>query len=346
MNKELGVYLNNMHKTFMSAISRSKYPKETFISINGLKIKLCFMEEALYSSIIPSFEHLICDEAQDEAFIINIWDDRSTDIIFPDSPWSKDISRATDKILMFNKDQVHMLYNPASKVYSLIDADTKIAYYHVPDAYLIPYYERSSPFRMILHWSLEQNGMHLIHSAAVGIEGKGILLVGKGASGKSTTALASLINGLDYIGDDYIAVSRDSDPMAFSIYNSVEVNNDILDKIPGLGGCVDNPERLDTEKALIFLNRNFNRNIIRQLTIKAIVMPVITGEPVSHIYGISPIIAFAELASSTIFQMPGSGRAMLSGLKKVLDDTPVYAMKLGNNFSEITNTLCKFIKAF
>ncbi len=344
MNEELNFYLDNMHKVFKSAFSMSPHPKETFISINGLKIKLCFIEEAFYSIIIPAFEHLIINEASDEAFVLNIWDDHSTGIIFPDSPWSKDISQVTDKILMFNKDSVHMLYNPASKVYSLVDTCTRTAYYHVPDANLIPYYERSSPFRMILHWSLEQSELHLIHSAAVGIEGKGVLLVGKGASGKSTTALVSLVNGLDYIGDDYIAVSKNPDLMAFSIYNSVEVNNDTLVKIPELRDCVDNFKRLNSEKALIFLNRYFSSNIARQLKIKAIIMPVIAGGWASSIYSISPIKAFAELAASTIFQMPGSGRTMLRGLKKIFDGIPVYAMELGSDFSELTDTLGKFIK--
>ncbi len=198
---------------------------------------------------------------------------------------------------------------------------------------------------MILHWCLEQNGMHLIHSASVGTDGKGVLLVGRGRSGKSTTALASLINGLDYIGDDYIAASNNPDPIAYSIYNSVEVNSDILDKIPELQDHIINPERSGSEKALIFLNRGFSKNIVRKLRIEAIVMPVVSEKSTSRIYSIPSIKAFTELASSTIFQMPGSGKVMLKGLKHIVDDLPVFAMDLGNNFLEVTDTLRLFIKS-
>ena len=345
MNKEVRIYLDNIHEAFICAVKGAGHPDESFISVNGLKIKLCFAGEAVNLRMMPAFDHLICDAANETALTVNIWDSQSTGVALPDEPWSEDISQITDKILMFNQDSIHMLYNPASMVYSLIDTKTRTAYCHVPDANLVPYYERSSPLRMILHWCFEQNGMHLIHSASVGIGGKGVLLVGRGGSGKSTTALASLINGLDYIGDDYIAVSKNPHPLAFSIYNSVEVNSDVLEKIPELQNHIINLERLDSEKGLIFLNRSFSKNIVRQLKIKAIVMPVVSGKSTSCMYKIPSLKAFAELASSTIFQMPGSGEVMLRGLKHVINDLPVFAMDLGNDFSEITGTLRMFIKS-
>ena len=343
MKKEIKIYLDSIHESFTRAVKGAGHPCESFISINGLKIKLCFAGRAVYPCIMPAFDHLICEAADKTTFTVNIWDSRSTGIVLPDSPWSGDMSQITDKILMFNQDPVHMLYNPASKVYSLVNTETRTAYYHVPDAGLIPYYERGSPLRMILHWCLEQNGIHLIHSASVGTGGKGVLLIGRGRSGKSTTSLISLINGLDFIGDDYIAVSKNPHPLALSIYNSVEVNSDMLDKIPELQDQVINPERTGPEKALIFLNRSFSKNIVRQLRIKAIVMPVVSGKSTSRIYNIPSMKAFTELASSTIFQMPGSGKALLGGLKHIVDDLPVFAMDLSNDFSEITDTLRMFI---
>lgn len=344
MDPEIKNYLDNVETAYQDAYRAAGCCSEYFFTINGLGVRLCFAGDAVRPFLLPAFEHLGCDEVTN-TLTVKIWDYHATGVPLPSAPWSVEMEQQTDKMLMFNQGSVHMLYNPASTVYSLIDTKSRTAYYYVPDAGMIPYYESSAPMRMILHWWFEENEMQMLHAAAVGYREKGILLVGKGGSGKSTTAVAALLNGLDYVGDDYIVVAADP-ARAFSIYNSVKVNDDMLVKMPELGEYVSNPERPESEKWLVFLKSGFGRGIVKELAVKAVVMPVVSGRDEAHIYGISSIKAFAELASSTLFQMPGSGEVALKGLKRVMKDLPVFALELSDDFAGNTSVLKECIVSF
>ena len=65
--------------------------------------------------------------------------------------------------------------------------------------------------RSILHWWMEQNGKQLIHAAAVGTEAGGVLLPGRGGTGKSSTPRFFRLppGGPPLRGDDYAAVELD-----------------------------------------------------------------------------------------------------------------------------------------
>ena len=94
------------------------------------------------------------------------------------------------------------------------------AWHWVADAFTQPYWDQASPIRQILFWWLDSRDCIQVHGGAVGLESGGVLLVGKGGSGKSTVALSSLASELLYAGDDYVAVKPSPSPWVYSLYNS------------------------------------------------------------------------------------------------------------------------------
>ena len=59
---------------------------------------------------------------------------------------------------------------------------------------------------------LGKHKQQVVHAASVGTKDGAVLIVGKGGSGKSTSALACLNAGMYYLGDDYTLISNDSNP--------------------------------------------------------------------------------------------------------------------------------------
>jgi hypothetical protein len=123
-------------------------------------------------------------------------------------------------------------------------------------------------------------GLQLVHAAAVGNSNGGVLIGGKGGSGKSTTALTCLESKLNYIGDDYTLLGLDSGrPVVHSLYNSAKLNSDHVQRFPTLLPKVSNPDRLADEKALLFVNEHYPAKVATQLPVRAVLLPRVTGSP-------------------------------------------------------------------
>lgn len=312
-----------------------------YVAINGLAIRLCFLAERSAAYVMPALQHLECAPTDDVSLAVMICDRKSTAALLLKSPWYEQIEECRDKILMVNSASFHMQYNPDSTIYSVMDTDTKKAYYYANDFMKIPYYEKSAPLRFVLHWWCELHAMCLVHAAAVGVDGAGVLLVGRGGTGKSSLALSAAVHGLKYAGDDYVGLSNKPITSAVGIYCSAKVNTDVLGKLPALHGHVANPDRADNDKALLFLDENFKSVWTKEIPLKAIVAPKIS-EGKAGLKKSPAIQIFAEIASSTIFQMPGSGAQTLRTLKNIFQELPVYTFELDTDFAANARLLQEF----
>jgi hypothetical protein len=323
-------------------MASGKAPAEIrYVLINGLSIRLSFLAAHSANIIMPAFQHIECASLKDVSLSVVICDRESSSALLYQSPWRDQIEQCRDKILMANDENFHMQYNPDSKIYSVINTETKTAYYYSNDFAEIPYYEKSAPLKSILHWWCEQHDMCLVHAAAVGVNDSGVLLVGRGGTGKSTTAVSAAVHGLQFAGDDYVVLSKDPLTSAVSIYCSAKVNDDVLPKLPALHCHITNPVRQDSEKAVIFLNQNFRSVWANKIQLKAIVIPKISKGK-ACLKKSSPVQVFAEVAASTIFQMPGSGSKTLRTLKDIFQELPVYTFELGTDFSQNMRVLQEF----
>jgi hypothetical protein len=136
-------------------------------------------------------------------------------------------------------------------------------------------------------------------------------------------ALSMAMEGFGYIGDDYVFITRDPVPKALSIYNSAKINPDMIEKLQLPVGYLENAHELGTEKGLIYLMKHYKKSLVRELEISAVLIPEPSEDPENK-KRIPPFMAFAEMASSTIFQMPGSGAETLSEIKSVLEGIPAF----------------------
>ena len=157
-----------------------------------------------------------------------------------------------------HENEVWIALNRNSGVLSILDLKHNKAFFWIQDADALPFYEKASPFRTILQWWVRSRGGFLVHSAAVGIGRKGVLIAGGEYSGKSTTAVVSLLSGLEYAGDDYVYLRRAPDYQVYSLYCTAKLDPDHLRKMPALSQDISNQDRLHDEKALLFLHSRFS----------------------------------------------------------------------------------------
>jgi hypothetical protein len=177
----------------------------------------------------------------------------------------------------------------------------------------------------------------------VGTRDGGALLVGRGGSGKSTTALACLEAGLQYAGDDHCLVSIDPIPYAHSLYSSGKLNPDSLERLPALRAAVANGDRLDCEKALLLLAPFAPDRVVAGFPLRAIILPQVHGGPETELRPASPAAALLALAPSTLLPLPKSHGAGLAALATLTRQLPCYHLRLGACLQDAPRVIARLL---
>lgn len=317
---------------------------DRFYCIAGFKIRLRFAGEALIPYMTPALAHLETEPFCDPALTVCLWDSTSTNTVMPPPPWQKkDYLSKRGEIQGYNSDRIHTSFQWGAYALSLLDRDRNLGIYWVGTTEQIPYWEKGSPLRTILNVWMSKRGIQLVHGGAVGLPSGGVLLVGKGGSGKSTTALTCLNSQLFYASDDYSLISPEPTPTVFSIYNTGKKNADDVNRLPFLAAAISNRDRLSEEKALYFINDHFPEKILTSFPIRAVLMPSITGKTDTSLTATSAAAALASLVPSTMIQLPGSGKEACQIMMQVLQQVPCYYLELGTDLEQIPQVIFNLI---
>ena len=325
-------YFDSVYELFESA-QRATGDVERRYVIGGFLIRLSFAGAALLS-LTRALEHLATDDRSTPDLTICLWDSESTGQRMVARPWQEEDFLARGVIQGYNTERIYTAFQHGSGAVSVLDTERNVAVFWAPDAQL-PYWEYGSPVRSILHWWLLSQGLQLVHAAAVGNSSGGVLIGGKGGSGKSTTALCCLESELKYVGDDYTLLGVDRGPVVHSLYNSAKLNSDHVQRFPALLPKIANPDRLADDKALLFVNEHYSAKVANQLAVRAILLPRVTGLPDTRFKRVSVAMALAALAPSTIFQLPRAGNEALKFLAGFARYLPCYTLEVGTNLSTI-----------
>jgi hypothetical protein len=339
-------FFEQVYHAFQQAERLAGGPVDRFYTIGGYTVRLRFAGPALVPFITPALEHLATESGSTPALTVCLWDSASTHTGMPPPPWSADDYIARGQVRGYNNDHIHTVFHLGSGVFSMLDVRLNLALYWVHDAHQLPYYESAAPLRAILHWWMRDHGRQLVHGGAVGTSIGGVLLAGKGGSGKSTTTLACLGSKLAYVSDDYCLLATDSTPYAYSLYNSAKLDAEGVQRFPHLALAISNADRLDVEKALLFLNEFPPVRVVSGFPIRAILLPRITGLSETRLREGSYAASLRALAASTIFQLPSAGRKDFETMAKFVKQVPCYILELGRDIATIPHVILDLLSAY
>jgi hypothetical protein len=326
---------------FRAALTASGEPVTCDFRIAGHAVRLRFADDAIARRLTRAFAHLEA-ASQEPELIVDAWQSAGTGAPAPPLPAIQRDAATRGAVAHFDDGRARALYQPAIRILNVLDVPGDVAWFWAEDAAGIPEWECATPIRHILHWWLAERGAQQLHAAAVGDPSGGVLVVGKGGSGKSTVALACATAGMAYAGDDYVAATLTPEPYVHSLYSSAKVEPHHLARFPALGegpGVVA-PERnevapFDTEKTVLYLNELRPGVPVSGFPLRAIVLPKITQSGTSRIAPISAPRALAALAPSTIVQLHTAGQDALEAMKRLVDEVPSFELELGGEVDAI-----------
>lgn len=336
-------FLDEIDNTFQRAQDAVGHAVDRFYNIGGYRVRLRFAGPALLEGVTPALQHLAIPPTATPHLTVCIWDSVSTGTEMPPPPWTADDYLARGEIRGYNNERMYTAFHVGANTLNMLDRQQDRAFYWIRDARDLPYYESGSPLRTILHWWMGDHGRQYTHAAAIGTPEGGVLLAGKGGSGKSTTALSCLHSPLVYAGDDYCLLRLDADPYVYSLYNSAKLKPDNIERLPHLVPYISNAGRLGPEKALLFLQRHFPEKIVKGFAVRAILLPRVTGRPDTTLSPASAIAGLSALAPSTIFQLSGAGRKAFVEMSDFVRRLPCYYLELGTDLSQIPGVILSLL---
>jgi hypothetical protein len=300
---------------------------ERSIRIGDTPVRLRFAGHVLDEQLGRAFEHLAHETLEAPDLIIDVWDSEGSGTpppplpsLAPGSPRGTTVYTADDGR--------HFASRPALGQLSAYERATSRAWFWCRNANDLPFWEPAAPFRQILHWWLPDRGALLLHAAAVGRSTGGVLLVGPGGSGKSTSALSCLTSDLLYAGDDYVGVELQPEPRVISLFCSGKLEPDHSALLPHLPSPSFAGDGTLEEKSVFYVAERFPDRMCRGFPLRAIVAPRVHGtEP--RVTERTPAQVLAALAPSTLLQLVPARQEALSAMAALLGDIPAFGLEVG-----------------
>ena len=304
-------------------------------------VRLRFAGTELAPRYLPALEGRVVPASSERPLVeVLLWDVPSTGCPPPAPGWSSSDRVARGEIPRFTDERVLTAYNVESSTLSIGDLGARVAVHCVLRPDDLPQWELGAPLRDILGWFLVTGSAQLVHAGAVGREDGGLLLVGRGGSGKSSTATACLGSSLRFAADDYCAVEvGGGEPRAASVYSTLKLVDGDVARFPRLSGSASSFSSVHG-KRLVWLGGLDPAALIGGFPIRAVVLPrVASGEVVTRARRVGAGEALRALAPSTLFQIPGIGARSLDLMARLVRAVPAWALDLGSDRSGVVRAL-------
>jgi|GEM_PF-198450 len=250
------------------------------------------------------------------------------------------------EVVDFDCDEIAVIYHPGPDVLSVLDRANGNAFYLLREDAPLPFWELSSPFRHILHPWFSTRGVQYTHAGAVGGRRGGVLLAGKGGSGKSTTSLLCASAGMLYAADDY-CLTRPGDATVFSLYGTAKLKGpEDLERLPEMAGRSFNEDSFEhggVGKGTFNLSDLWPERMASGFPLRAILLPTVIDGTESRLEPCSPADALLALAPSTLAQLPFSGVADSKRLAELADNVPAYRLYLGSDLAQIPKLIGELV---
>lgn len=329
-----------MNLLMLNLLQEKKPASENYYNIGGYAFKILSYGDFDSQAYLKSMSHLVLGPGSNAEVTIHLIESVSTGLT-PPNEWLDwpDINPYNGELLNFGSNRA--LFNNTELWFVYADFDTNQIYYWVDDFLKLPPRDYAIPLIMVFNLWFANTRFFLCHAAALGIGEKGILLTGKGGSGKSTSTLSCINTEVKLAGDDFLLVDSERF-MAHSLYGVAKLNIDQYENLPHLKPLISNIDQVPDEKGQVYVNEFFPNSMISQFRIEAILLPTITGLEDTFIQKCSKTDAIKALVPSSIWILKSDKRAV-EKMNYLISQRPTFRLMAGTKLEQIAPTLATFI---
>jgi hypothetical protein len=224
-------------------------------------------------------------------------------------------------------------YEAQTGCFFALDHDRRQGWFWLKDAAALSPHHRAAPLRALFGWWLAGQGVQCVHAAACGTSDAAVLIAGPGGSGKSTLATACLLDGMQFLADDYLAVAFRPRPHAYSLTGTLKLVPEHAARFfPTLG---IEQRGAAADKAVLYLRERFPGLLARSLPLRAILASRLRPGGVSRVTPLPPAHALRALMPSTLALFPGGYPEALTRMSRLLRELPAFEIVIGEDMAAV-----------
>ena len=228
------------------------------------------------------------------------------------------------------------------------DRNNHCCYYAVKNLEPEEFIKQGHLFVQQLNILLKSDSTNLTHGAVLGYSGQGVLLCARGQRGKSTLTVHSLLNGCEYVSDDYQLLEKKSGNLyAYPLYSIITLSPGMYCQmyIDFNGKFCCNNARKDK---YVFNISKYHNQFKTLYPIKLCLFPEIVSDQEPSIVPCSiqeKGRAIVQFIHSTVMQMRDlNDHTTISKLFNMIFELPFYKFNLSPDISKNTQYLHKFLE--
>ncbi|MGA2565116.1 MAG: hypothetical protein ABSF96_16335 [Steroidobacteraceae bacterium] len=299
------------------------------LTVAGYPVRIRVVGDSWAQIVAASMGHLRRDDAAvtAPALTVDVWDAAETGVAAPPRAVS---GASTPPILMKTSDDGCFVgeERPHGITWLDVAANRIIGVTHAVNRLNLD--ERARPFHKMLSAWLEERGVQFVHSGLITHAEKGVLFVGNGGAGKSTSSISCLRAGMGYLGDDFLGLSLENEGfIGHGLYASCLLNVQHIKRFPDLQPLGHAPNYDYEQKFVLYLTEAFPASLRKRASIDALVLPRVVDAEVTTFRPATKAATLMAIAPTSVMLLPRPNRAAFERLTQLVQNTSSYWLELG-----------------
>jgi hypothetical protein len=195
--------------------------------------------------------------------------------------------------------------------------------------------ESNKPLPNLLALLLQPFGLYMFHAALVSWRNYGVLFVGASGSGKSTSALACLLGGFDFLSEDFVILQET--PTGFighSVYNSAWLDPDHLSRFGDLRRHARTGDG-EQRKSVMMMAEIMPERMRSSVGLDLMILPVVAPDGPSAIHEAGRPEALRQLAPNCLMTASRLDKTGFESLVRLVKASRCYRLHLGNDLENV-----------
>ena len=329
-----------------SAVLSKRKTRRSPFSIGSLSFELLAPAETEDDWLGRAFlqaDTALTEVSSDGSQTLAVWDGTNREDLPPPRPWQTTAAEPLGFVESYSNDAVRCAVDIHTGSLIVDNVADNKSYMWFPSICELPAWAKASPFRIILSWLCNRHRMQIVHGGAVSLEGRAALLVGPGGSGKSTTALACALAGMEYLGDDYCAVEPKAGRVHM-VYRTAKLFKSSAEMLPSVKDMIENRRRPPAEKGVIFLAPG-DVPLARSAQLSSILLPRVGGERWTTLHEASRSEVIKAILPSTVGGLMGGTSVTPLLIMELASSIPAFHLHLGTNLNNVVKKIENLLAA-
>lgn len=268
-----------------------------YIDLGCKTVRLISLSDKFIPLIEKQLTYSLQDETSDYDATLIVWEENDFENlpakISPDFTPRQNLRLRIELLASKQKqyqisiiDEEYSKHNPVFDIdpfrgfFNAYDKNTNTYYYGVRNLEPEEFIKEGHIFVQMFNKIVKTETSNLVHGAVVGLENEGILFCARGQRGKSTLAVLAMMQGFEYVSDDYLVLEKAGDRLySHPIYSIITLSprmyNELYDELEGTRFVSNNARK---DKYVINI-ANYHKQFRKCYPINICMFPEITSNP-------------------------------------------------------------------